>query len=81
MDLQPGKHSGLGTSPGYTFIPTKLEGDFPSGADATSMLIRMLVAAGVSGTSTNQDGQHAVLFYAPAIHLNVMLHVVSSNDH
>ena len=37
----------------------------PSAADVTTMLMMMLVAAGVFGTLTNQDRQTAVLFMHP----------------
>ena len=53
----------------------------PSGADATTMLMRMLVAAVVLGTSTNQDRQSSALFFAPNIHSNLMLYVMSASDH
>ena len=53
----------------------------PSGADATTMLMRMLLAAGVLGTLTNWDRHSDVLFCALDIHSNVMLYVVSSSDH
>ena len=53
----------------------------PSGGDVTTMLMRMLAAAGVLGTLTNQDRQSVVLIHAPDIHLNVMLYVVSSSDY
>ena len=52
-----------------------------SGADAATMLMRMLAAAGVSKTLTNQGRQSAALFCAPDIHSRVMLYMVSSSDH
>ena len=49
--------------------------------DSATELMRMLAAAGLSGTFTRQDRQSAVLFHAPDIHLKVMLYVANSSDH
>ena len=53
----------------------------PCGADVTTMLMRMLVAARVSETLTNWERQSAALFHTPDIHSNVMLYVISSGDY
>ena len=53
----------------------------PSNADVTTMLMRMLAAAGVLGTATNQDRQSAALFHVLDIHSYVMLYMASSIDH
>ena len=63
----------------FVLLWVQVEG--PSGADATNMLMRVLAAAGVSGTLTNQERQSAFLFSAPDIHSNVRLYVASSRDH
>ena len=52
-----------------------------SGVDATTVLMRMLAAAGLLGTLTNQDRQSAALFCALDIHSKVMLYVANSSDY
>ena len=53
----------------------------PSVGDAAAELMRMLVAAGLLGTSTSLDRQCAALFHAPDIYSKVMLYVANSSDH
>ena len=53
----------------------------PSGVDATTMLMKILAAAGLLETLANQDRQSADYFQAPNIHSKVMLYMVSSSDH
>ena len=45
----------------------------PSGVDVSNMLIKAVVAVGVSFTYTSHEGQSAALWQAPDIHSNVML--------
>ena len=52
-----------------------------SGVDAPTMLMQVLVGAGVSRTLTDWDRQYAALFHTPNIHSNVMLYLVGSSDH
>ena len=53
----------------------------PSAGDAGTELMRILAAAGLLGTSNNQDRQSAVLFHAPNNHSKVMLYVANLSDH
>ena len=75
---------GDGTSTGgivsiIVFLQIQVAG--PSDVDAASVLMKMLVAAGLLRTSTNQDRPSATLLHAPDIYLKVMLYMVSSSDH
>ena len=53
----------------------------PSWVDVTRMLIEAVGFVGLSLTSTNSERQSAALLWAPDIHQNVMLYMVSSKDY